>query len=204
MSFDGSYDMILLPPPCDNDNGGRQPARRRRNRRHLPRVMEEQHSSSPRPLPRQRRRRRGNQGQAGGHASSAVERIDVPSALTGGASGVDLALETKAGAIPPRHTNPEQVDDASALAESLRDVALVPETAVQSVPDVTTSLLVDQKVPIESHPTSFRLGLNPLSDLALAGALVEASATPLGFRVRVALGPVDGRLDLRALWVRGR
>src|SRR5688572_680706 len=68
MSFNGSYDMILLPPPRDNDNGGRQPARRRRNRRHLPRVVEEQRSRSPRPLPRQRRRRRGNQGQAGGRA----------------------------------------------------------------------------------------------------------------------------------------
>jgi hypothetical protein len=115
---------------------------------------------------------------------SAVERIGAPSAPTGGASGVDLAFKTKAGAVPPRQADPEQVDDASALAESLRDVALVPKTAVRSVPDVTMSLLVDQKVPIESHPTSFRLGLNPLSDLALAGALVEASATPLGFRMR--------------------
>jgi hypothetical protein len=35
------------------------------------------------------------------------------------------------------------VDDASAFAESLQDVALVPETMVQSVPDVTMSLLVD-------------------------------------------------------------
>jgi hypothetical protein len=184
MSFDGGYDMILLPPPRDNNNGGRQPARQRWNRRRLPRVAEEQHSSSPRPLPRQRRRRRSNQGQAGGRASSTVERIDVPSAPTGGASGIDLAFKTKAGAVPPRQADPEQVDDASALAESLRDVALVPKTAVQSVPDVTMSLLVDQKVPIESHPTSFRLDLNPLSDLALAGALVEASATPLGFRMR--------------------
>jgi hypothetical protein len=76
------------------------------------------------------------------------------------------------------------VDDASALAESLQDVALVPETTVQSVPGVTMTLLVDQKVPTNSHHTSFRLGLNPPSDLALAGALVEASATPLGFRMR--------------------
>jgi hypothetical protein len=101
MSLDGSYDMILLPPPHDNDNGGRQPARRLRNRRHLPRVVKERHSSSPRPLPRQRRRGRGNQGQAGGRASSAVERIDVPSAPMEGASGVDLAFETKASAVPP-------------------------------------------------------------------------------------------------------
>jgi hypothetical protein len=147
-------------------------------------VVEEQHSSSPRPLPRQRRRRRGNQGQAGGRASSAVERTDVPSAPTGGASDVDLAFETKASAVPPRHTNPEQADDASALAEDLQDVALVPKMTVQSVPDVTMSLLVDQKVPTDSHLTSFRLGLNPPSDLALTGVLVEASATPLGFRMR--------------------
>jgi hypothetical protein len=52
ISLDGSYDMILLPPPCDSNNGGRQPARRWRNRRRLPRVVEEQYSSSPRPLPR--------------------------------------------------------------------------------------------------------------------------------------------------------
>jgi hypothetical protein len=184
MSFDSSYDMILLPPPRDNDNGGRQPARRRRNRRCLPRVEEERHTSSPRPLPRQRRRRRGNQGQAGGRASSAVERVDGPSAPTGGASGIDLAFETKTSAVSLRHVNPEQADDASALAESLLGVTLVPETTVQSVPDVTSSPLIDQKVPTDSHPTLFGFGLNPPSDLALAGALVEASSNPLGFRMR--------------------
>jgi hypothetical protein len=114
----------------------------------------------------------------------AVERVDVPSAPTEGASGVYLTFETKASATPPRHANPEQVDDASALAESLQDIALVPETAVQSVPDVTMSLLVDQKVPTDSHPASFGLSLNPPSDLALAGALVEARSNPLGFRMR--------------------
>jgi hypothetical protein len=73
MSLDGSYDMTLIPPPGDSDNGGRQPAHRRRNRRRLPRVVEEQPSSSSRLPPRRRRGRRGNQGQAGGSASSAVE-----------------------------------------------------------------------------------------------------------------------------------
>jgi hypothetical protein len=115
---------------------------------------------------------------------SAVERVDVSSAPTGGASGVNLAFETKASAVSPRHANPEQVDDASALAESLQDVALVPETTVQSAPDVTMSLLVDRKVPTDSHPTSFRFSLNPPSDLALAGALVEARSNPLGFRMQ--------------------
>jgi hypothetical protein len=62
-----------------------------------------------------------------------------PALQRGGASGVDLAFETKASAVSPRHANPEQMDDTSALAESLQDVALVPETAVQSVPDVTVA-----------------------------------------------------------------
>jgi hypothetical protein len=155
MSLDDSYDMILLPPPRDNDSGGRQPARRRRNRRRLPRVVEEQPSSSSRPLPRRRRGRQGNQGQAGGSTSSAVERVDSAGTPTGGAPGIDFTLKTKTSAVSPRHANPEQADDASTLAESLLDVTLVPETTVQSVPDVTLSPLVDQEVPTDSHPTSF-------------------------------------------------
>jgi hypothetical protein len=119
MPLDGSYDMILLPPPCDNDNGGRQPARRRWNRRRLPRMVEEQHSSSPRPLPRRWRRRRGNQGQAGGDPSSAVEQVDGAGAPTGDASGIDLAFETKTSAVSPQHANSEQTDDASTLAKGL-------------------------------------------------------------------------------------
>jgi hypothetical protein len=131
MSLDGSYDMILFPPPGDSDNGGRQSARRRQDRRRLPRVVEEQPSSSPRPLPRRRRRRRrGNQGQAGGGASSTVERDHNASTSTGGAPGIGLAPATKTSAVSPRHVNPEQTDDASALAKGLLDVALVPETTV--------------------------------------------------------------------------
>src|SRR6187455_1258924 len=127
MSLDGSYDMILLPPPRDNDNGDRQPACRRRNRRRLPRVVEEQPSSSSRPLPRRWRGRQGNQGQAGGSASSAVERVDSAGTPTGGAPGIDFALETKTSVVSPRHASPEQADDASALAKGLLDVTLVPE-----------------------------------------------------------------------------
>jgi hypothetical protein len=145
MSLDGSYDKILLPLPCDNDNGGRKPARRRRNRRRLPRAVEEQHWSSPRPLPRRRRRRRGNQGQAGGSASSAIERVDGAGAPTGGTSGLDLASETKTSAISPQRANRKQTDDASTLAKDLLGVTLVPETTVQSVPDVTSSPPVDQE-----------------------------------------------------------
>jgi hypothetical protein len=98
--------------------------------------------------PRRRRRRRGNQGQAGGSASSAVERVDGASAPAGSAPGIDLALETKTSAVSPRYANPEQTDDASALAKGLLDVTLVPETTVRSVPDVTSSPPVDQEVPI--------------------------------------------------------
>jgi hypothetical protein len=184
MSLDGSYDMILLPPPCDSDNGGRRPARRWQNRRRLPRVVEEQHSSSPRPLPRRRRRRRGNQGQAEGSALLAIERVVGASAPTGGASGIDLMFETKTSAISPRHANPEQTDDASTLAKGLLDITLVPETTVQSVPDVTSSPPVDQEVPTDSHLTPFGFSLDPPSNFALADALAGASPNPLGFRVR--------------------
>jgi hypothetical protein len=184
MSLDGSYDMILLPPPSDNNNGGRQPARRRRNRRRLPRVVEEQHSSSPRPLPHRRRRRRGNRGQAGGSASSAIERVDGASAPAGGASGIDLAFETRSSAVSPQRADSGQTDDASALVKGLLDVTLVPETTVRSVPNVTSSPPVDQEVPTDSHLTPFRFSLEPPSDLALADALVEASPNPLGYRVQ--------------------
>jgi hypothetical protein len=156
-------------------------------------VVEEQHSSSPRPLPRRRRRRRGNQGQAGGSASSAVERVDGASTPTGGAPGIDLALETKTSAVSPQHANLEQTDGASMLAKGLLDVTLVPETTVQSVPDVTSSPPVDQEVPTDSHPTSFGFSLDPPSGFALAGALVEASPNPLGFRMR---SPWDRLMDV--------
>jgi hypothetical protein len=66
----------------------------------------------------------------------------------------------------------------------LLDVTLIPETTVQSAPDVTLSPLVDQEVPTDSHPTSFGFSLNPPNDLALAGALVGASPNPLGFCMR--------------------
>jgi hypothetical protein len=54
----------------------------------------------------------------------------------------------------------------------------------RSVPDVTLSPLVDQEVPTDSHPKSFGFSLDPPSGPALAGALVEASPNPLGFRMR--------------------
>jgi hypothetical protein len=150
MSLDDSCDMILLPPPRDSDNGGRQPARRRRNRRCLPHMAEEQHSGLSRRLPRRRRRRRGNQGQAGDDTSSAVERVDGTGAPTGDTSGIDLASETKTSVVSQQHANSKRTDDASMLARDLLDVTLVPQTTVQSTPDVTSSPPVDQEVPTDS------------------------------------------------------
>jgi hypothetical protein len=147
-------------------------------------MVEEQRSSSPHPLPRRRRRRRGNQGQAGGGISSAVERVDGAGAPTGGPSGIDLAFETKTSAVSPQHAYPKQTDDASTLAKDLLGVTLVPETTMQSVPDVTSSPPVDQEVPTDSHLTPFGFSLDPPSDFALVDALVEASPNPLGYRMR--------------------
>jgi hypothetical protein len=147
-------------------------------------VVEEQHSGLSRPLPRQRRRRRGNQGQAGGGTSSAVERVDGAGALTGGTSGINLASETKTSVVSPQHANPKQMDDASALAKDLLGVTLVPETTVQSAPDMTSSPPVDQEVPTDSHLTPFGFSLDPPSDFALVDALIEASPNPLGYRMR--------------------
>jgi hypothetical protein len=184
MSLGGSYDMILLPPPRDSDNGGRQPARRWRNRRRLPHVAEEQHSGLSRPLPRRRRRRRGNRGQAGGSTSSTVERVDGASAPTGGATGIDFASETKASTVSPQHANSKRTDDASTLAKDLLGVTLVPETTVQSAPDVTSSPPVDHEVPTDSHLVPFGFSLDPPSDFALVDAFVEASPNPPGYDMR--------------------
>jgi hypothetical protein len=184
MSLDGSYDMILLPPPRDGDNGDRQPARRRRNRRCLPHMVEEQHSGLSRPLPRRRRRRRGNQGQAGGGTSSAVERVDDAGAPTRDTSGIDLASETKTSVVSPQHANSKRTDDASTLAKDLLGVTLVPETTVQSTPDVTSSPHVNQEVPTDSHLVPFGFSLDPPSDFASVDALVEASPNPPGYRMQ--------------------
>jgi hypothetical protein len=184
MSLDGSYDMILLPPPRDSDNGCRQPARRRRNRRRLPHVAEEQHSGLSRRLPRRWRRRRGNQGQAGGGTSSAVERVDGAGAPTGDMSSVALASETKTSAVSPQHANSKRTDDANTLAKDLLGVNLVPETTVQSAPDVTPSPPVDQEVLTDCHLVPFGFSLDPPSDFASVDAFVEACPNPPGYGMR--------------------
>jgi hypothetical protein len=183
MSLDNGYNMILLPPPCDSDNGGRPPARRRRNRRRLPHVAEEQHPGLSRHLPR-RRRRRGNHGQAGGGTSSAVERVDGTGAPTGDTSGDDLTSETKTSAVSPQHANSKRTNDASMLARDLLGVTLVPETTVQSAPDVTSSPPVDQEVPTDSHLVPFRSSCDPPSDLASVEAFIEACTNPPGYHMR--------------------
>jgi hypothetical protein len=179
MSLDVSYDMILLLPPRDSDNGGRQPARRWWNRRRLPHVAEEQHSGLSRRLPRRRRRRQGNQGRAGGGTSSAVERVD--GAPTGDTSSIALAYETKTSAVSPQHSNSKRTDDASTLAKDLLGVNLVPETTVQSAPDVTSSPPVDQEVSTDSHLVRFGFSLDPPSDFALVDAFIEACPNRPGY-----------------------
>jgi hypothetical protein len=86
--------------------------------------------------------------------------------------GIDLMSETKMSAVSPQHANPKQTDDASTLANDLLGVTLVPETTVQSAPDVTSSPPVDQEVPTDSHLVPFRFSLNPPSDFALVDALI--------------------------------
>jgi hypothetical protein len=183
MSLDGSYDMILLPPPRDDDNGGRQPARRRRNRQRLPLVAEEQHPGLSRHLPRRRRRRQGRHGQARDGTSSAVERVGGAGAPVGDTSGVDLASETKTSVVSPQHANSKQTDDASTLAKDLLGISFVPETTVQSVPDVTLSPPVDQEVPSVSHPMPFKFNCDPPSDPASVDAFIKACPNPPGYHM---------------------
>jgi hypothetical protein len=113
-----------------------------------------------------------------------VERVDGAGAPMESASGIGLTSETKTSAVSPQHTNLKQMGDASTLAKDLLGVTLVPKTTVQSVPDVTSSPPVDQKVPIDSHLVPFGFGLDPPSNSASVDILIEASPNPLGYRVR--------------------
>jgi hypothetical protein len=98
--------------------------------------------------------------------------------------GVDLASETKTSAVSPQHTNSKRTDDASTLAKDLPGVTLVPETMVQSAPDVTSSPPVDQEVPTDSHLVSFGFSLDPPSDPASVEAFIEACTNPPGYHMR--------------------
>jgi hypothetical protein len=145
--------------------------------------MEEQHPSLSRHLPRRRGRRRGNHGQAGGAASSAVERVDGAGAPAGDTSGVDLASETKTSVVFPQHANPKQTDDASTIVKDLLSVSLVLEITVQSVPDATSSPSVDQEVPSVSHPVSFRFSFDPPSDPTSVDAFIKAYPNLPGYHM---------------------
>jgi hypothetical protein len=124
--------------------------------------------------PRRRRRRRGNRGQAGGGTSSAVERVDDTGTPAGDMLGVVLTPETTTNVASPQHANPERTDDASTLAKGLLGVSLVPEITVQSVPDATSPLSIDQEVPSVFHPVPFRFSFDPPSDPTSVGAFVKA------------------------------
>jgi hypothetical protein len=114
----------------------------------------------------------------------AVKRVDGAGVPTEGASGIDLASETKTSDASPQHDNLKKMHDASTLAKDLLGVTPVPETTVQSVPDATSSPPVDRKVPTDSHLASFGFGLDPPSDPASVSTLIETSPNPLGYRVR--------------------
>jgi hypothetical protein len=183
MSFNGSYDMVLLPPQRDNDNDGRQPARRRRTRRRFPPMVEEQHLGLSRRLPRRRRRRRGNRGQARGGTTLAVERVDDAGTPARDMSGADLTPETTTSVVSPQHANPKQTDDASTLAKGLLGVSLVPEITVQSVPDATSSPSIDRDVMSVFHPVPFRFSFDPPSDPASVSAFIKAYPNLPGYHM---------------------
>jgi hypothetical protein len=102
----------------------------------------------------------------------------------GDTSGINLASETKTSVVSPQHANSKRTDDTSMLARDLLGVTLVPETTVQSTPDVTSSSPVDQEVPTHSHLVPFGFSLDPPSDFASVDALIEASPNPPGHRMR--------------------
>jgi hypothetical protein len=183
MSLDGSYDMVLLSPQRDSNHDGRQLARRRRTRRRLTPVAKEQHPGLSRHPPRRRRRRRGNHGQAGGSTSSAVERVGDAGTPAGDMSGVVLAPETTTDVISPQRANPKRTDDASTLVKGLLGVSLIPEITVQSVPDATSSLSINQEVPSVFHPVPFRFSFDPPSDPALVSAFIKAYPNLLGYHM---------------------
>jgi hypothetical protein len=184
MSLDGSYDMVLLPPQRDSSNG-RRLARQRRTRRRLPTMAEEEHSGFPRHPPRWRRRRRGNHGHVGGGTLSAVgpERVDDAGTPAGAMSGVVLAPETTTGVVSTQRANPERTDDANTLAKDLLGVSLVLEITVQSVPDATSPLSIDQEVPSVFHPIPFRFSFDPPSDPASVSASARAYPNLPGYHM---------------------
>jgi hypothetical protein len=175
--------MVLLHPQRDSNHDGRQLARQRRTQRRLPLVAEEQHPGLSRHPPRRRRRRRGNRGQAGGGTSSAVEQVDDAGTPAGDMSGVVLAPETTTDVVSPQRANPKQTDDAITLVKGLLGVSLIPEITVQSVPDATSSLSIDQEVLSVFHPAPFRFSFDPPSDPASVSAFIKAYPNLPGYHM---------------------
>jgi hypothetical protein len=102
----------------------------------------------------------------------------------GDTSGVDLASQTKTSVVSLQHANSKRTNDASTLARDLLGITLVPEMTVQSAPDATSSLPVDQEVPTDSHLVPFGFNLDPPSDFALVEAFIEACPNPPGYGMR--------------------
>jgi hypothetical protein len=113
----------------------------------------------------------------------AVERVDDAGAPAGDTSGVDLASEMKTSVVSPQHANPKWTDDGSTLTKDLLGISLVPETTVQSVPDVTSSPSVDQEVPSVFHPVPFRFSFDPPSDPASVDAFIKAYPNLSGYHM---------------------
>jgi hypothetical protein len=70
------------------------------------------------------------------------------------------------------------------LAKDLLGVSLLPETTVQSVPDVTSSSPVDQEVPSVSRSMPFRFSFDPPRDPASVDAFIKACPNPPGYHMR--------------------
>jgi hypothetical protein len=83
----------------------------------------------------------------------------------------------------PQCANPERTDDASTLAKGLLGFSLVPEITVQSVPDVTSSLSIDQEVPSVFHPVHFRFSFDPPSHPASVSAFIKAYPNLPGYHM---------------------
>jgi hypothetical protein len=98
-------------------------------------------------------------------------------------SGIDLAPEMTASVVSPQRANPKRTDDASALAEDLLGVSLVPEITVQSVRYATLSPSVDQEVSSVFHPVPFRFSFDPPSDLASVDTFIKAYPNLPGYHM---------------------
>jgi hypothetical protein len=98
-------------------------------------------------------------------------------------TGVVLAPETTTDVVSPQRANPKRTDDASTLTKDLLGVNLIPEMTVHSVPDATSPLSIDQKVPSVFHPVPFRFSFDPPCNPALVSAFVKAYPNLLGYHM---------------------